>query len=182
MDLLDAALTEPAAVALHAMRQGQVQPGDTVAILGTGPIGMILAQWARYPGRRGGAAWWISIRRKLDMARDLRLGETFNARQGDPVAWVQEVTQGRGCRRGHRGRGSRHYPGAVAAPGPPLGHVVFMGNPSGDVRLPQATISQMLRKELTIRGTWNSSFAALPTNEWRVALDMLAAGGSTCTR
>jgi len=40
--------------------------------------------------------------------------------------------------------------------------------------LSQDAVSQVLRKELTIRGTWNSSFAALPTNEWRVSLDMLA--------
>ena len=39
--MVDASLTEPAAVALHALRQGGVEPGDAVAILGTGPIGMM---------------------------------------------------------------------------------------------------------------------------------------------
>lgn len=173
--LLDAALTEPASVALHAMRQGEVRPGDTVAILGTGPIGMILAQWARLLG--AGRVLLVDIDpRKLDMARDLRLGETFNARQGDPVAWVQEVTQGLGADVVIEAAGAATTLEQSLRLARPLGHVVFMGNPSGDARLPQATISQVLRKELTIRGTWNSSFAALPTNEWRVALDMLAAG------
>ena len=37
-------------------------------------------------------------------------------------------------------------------------------------------MSQLLRKQLTVRGTWNSSFAAVPLNEWEVVLDMLAAG------
>ena len=50
LSIVAAALSEPAAVALHAMRQGHVAAGDTVAILGTGPIGMILAQWARVVG------------------------------------------------------------------------------------------------------------------------------------
>ncbi len=175
VDLLDAALTEPAAVALHAIRQGQVQPGDTAAILGTGPIGMILAQWARNLG--AGKVLLVDIDdRKLDMARDLRLGETLNARQSDPVAWIQDVTHGRGADVVIEAAGSSITLEQALRIARPLGHVVIMGNPSGEVRLPQATVSQILRKELTIRGTWNSSFAQLPTNEWRVALDTLAAG------
>ena len=81
VDLLDAALTEPAAVALHAVRQGQVQPGDTVAILGTGPIGMILAQWARNLG--AGTVLLVDIDdRKLDMARHLSLGRDLERAPG----------------------------------------------------------------------------------------------------
>lgn len=58
----------------------------------------------------------------------------------------------------------------------PQGRVVIMGNPAGDVRLAQGTVSQILRKESTIKGTWNSRFAELPVDEWRVVLDMLASG------
>jgi L-iditol 2-dehydrogenase len=173
--LLDAALTEPAAVALHAMRQGKVQPGDAVAILGTGPIGMILAQWASILG--AGRVLLVDIdARKLSMARDLHLGEVFNARQGDPVTWVQELTQGRGADVVIEAAGTSVTLEQSLRAARPLGHVVIMGNPSSEVKLPQSTVSQILRKELTIRGTWNSSFASLPTNEWRVVLEMLSAG------
>jgi L-iditol 2-dehydrogenase len=58
----------------------------------------------------------------------------------------------------------------------PLGRVVIMGNPTGEVRLPQGTVSQILRKELTIKGTWNSCFTELPVDEWQVVLEMLAKG------
>jgi len=175
VDLLEAALAEPAAVALHAMRQAQVEPGDVVAILGTGPIGMILAQWAAILG--AGRVLLVDIdARKLAMARDLGLGTTFDAREGDPVAWVREVTAGRGADVVIEAAGASVTLEQSLRAARPLGHVVIMGNPSGEVRLPQATISQILRKELTIRGTWNSSFAALPTNEWQVVLEMLAAG------
>ena len=58
----------------------------------------------------------------------------------------------------------------------PLGTVVLMGNPAGNVTLPQATVSQILRKQLTIRGTWNSQFSELPVDEWQVVLAMVAAG------
>ena len=174
VSLLDAALTEPAAVALHAMRQGQVQPGDTVAILGTGPIGMVLAQWARILG--AGRVLLVDIDpQKLGMARELGLGETFNAREGDPVAWTQEVTLKRGVDVVVEAAGASATFEQALRMARPLGQVVIMGNPAGNVVLPQATVSQVLRKELTIRGTWNSVHAELPVNEWRVVLQMLAA-------
>lgn len=173
--LLEAALTEPAAVALHALRQGGVQAGDTVAILGTGPIGMMVAQWARI----GGAAEVLLVDidpRKLAVAAELGLGRTFNAREGDPVAWSQEVTAGRGVALVIEAAGAPSTMEQVLCMVRPLGRVVLLGNPSTDVLLPQGTVSQVLRKQVTIRGTWNSHFAALPVDEWRTVLQMVAAG------
>ena len=174
VSLAEAALTEPAAVALHALRQGDATIGDRVVVLGAGPIGMMIAQWATMLGARQVMLVDIDAR-KLDLARLLDLGDTWNSRDGDPVEWVKNDH----CR-------ARRGPRVEAAGAPqtfeqalrmarPLGRVVMMGNPAGDVRLPQATVSQLLRKQLTVRGTWNSAFAAVPLNEWEVVLDMLAA-------
>ena len=41
MALQVAALTEPAAVGMQAVNQGEVEPGDRVAVLGCGPIGLL---------------------------------------------------------------------------------------------------------------------------------------------
>jgi 2-desacetyl-2-hydroxyethyl bacteriochlorophyllide A dehydrogenase len=46
----EAAMIEPAAVALHAVHQAGVQPGDTVLVSGGGPIGHLAALWARLLG------------------------------------------------------------------------------------------------------------------------------------
>jgi len=175
VELLDAALTEPAAVALHALQQGGVEPGDVVAILGTGTIGMILAQWARILGATKVLLSDVEPP-KLRKATHLGLGLTFNAREGDPVAWAKRVT------RGHRPDLVIEAAGVSATFEQalrmvrPLGRVVIMGNPAGDVLLPQGTVSQILRKELNIRGTWNSRFTELPVDEWQVVLNMLANG------
>ena len=40
-------MCEPAAVALHSVGQGNVQIGDTVAVFGAGPIGIMLALWSK---------------------------------------------------------------------------------------------------------------------------------------
>jgi (R,R)-butanediol dehydrogenase / meso-butanediol dehydrogenase / diacetyl reductase len=50
LDLTVAALAEPLAVAVHATRRAQVATGDTVVIMGAGPIGLLLAFAARRAG------------------------------------------------------------------------------------------------------------------------------------
>jgi len=42
-----AALTEPCSVAVHAVRRSAVRVGDTVAVIGAGPIGLLTMQVAR---------------------------------------------------------------------------------------------------------------------------------------
>jgi 2-desacetyl-2-hydroxyethyl bacteriochlorophyllide A dehydrogenase len=47
VDLLLGAMTEPAAVSMHAVRRAQVKKGSRVLILGAGPIGMFAAAASR---------------------------------------------------------------------------------------------------------------------------------------
>ena len=46
----DQALTEPLAVARHALRRGGLRPGEAVTVLGAGPIGLAVTAWARALG------------------------------------------------------------------------------------------------------------------------------------
>ncbi len=46
----EAAAIEPLAVALHSVELAGMRPGDTVAVLGTGPIGLLIAMAARVSG------------------------------------------------------------------------------------------------------------------------------------
>jgi (R,R)-butanediol dehydrogenase/meso-butanediol dehydrogenase/diacetyl reductase len=50
MDYDAGALVEPLAVGLHAMRAAALQPGESVLVLGGGPIGLATATWARHLG------------------------------------------------------------------------------------------------------------------------------------
>ncbi len=45
-----AALVEPMAAAVHAVRKGRILVGDTVAVIGAGPIGLMAVQAARASG------------------------------------------------------------------------------------------------------------------------------------
>ena len=46
----DAALVEPLAVGLHAVRAGGLRAGQRVLVTGAGPIGLAVALWARFMG------------------------------------------------------------------------------------------------------------------------------------
>jgi len=53
---------------------------------------------------------------------------------------------------------------------------VLLGNPSGDLHLPAPLWSQLMRREVTLFGTWNSDYSVPePRDDWRAALAAMAA-------
>lgn len=56
------------------------------------------------------------------------------------------------------------------------GTVVWMGNISGDLMLNQKTVSSVLRKELTIQGTWNSLYRPTRKDDWKMAIQLIKKG------
>lgn len=66
IDVNDAALAEPAAVAMHAIRRSTVGIGDIVVVVGAGTIGLLVAELARLAGAaRVAAIDPESVRREL---------------------------------------------------------------------------------------------------------------------
>lgn len=167
----EAAMCEPAAVALHAISRGGVRAGDTVAIFGAGPIGLMLAMWAAASGASQTILCDIDPT-KIDFAR--RLGfDAVNSRENDPVEYIRSATSGRGADLCIEGAGvSQTFEQCLKA-ARNFGSVVSMGNPAGDMTLTQKGYWEILRKELTVKGTWNSSYNR-SHNEWQTALAAIA--------
>ena len=75
--------------------QARVQPSDSVAVVGVGGVGSNVLQIARAFG--AGQIIAVDVRDdKLEAARGLGATHTVNAAQGDPVAAVNALTNGRG--------------------------------------------------------------------------------------
>jgi (R,R)-butanediol dehydrogenase/meso-butanediol dehydrogenase/diacetyl reductase len=66
----EAALTEPLAVALHAVRSTHINMGDTVAVIGAGPIGLLVLQCSRVAGARA-VGVIEAAKARLDLAAKL---------------------------------------------------------------------------------------------------------------
>jgi (R,R)-butanediol dehydrogenase/meso-butanediol dehydrogenase/diacetyl reductase len=94
LPLVQAALIEPLAVAVHAVHVSDLKVGDTTAVLGAGPVGILTAQVARLAGARRVLVSEVSPRR-LQIARDLGF-ETIDAIREDPVETILAATNGAG--------------------------------------------------------------------------------------
>jgi L-iditol 2-dehydrogenase len=172
-----ASMTEPAAVALHALRRaGGTLCGETVVVFGAGPIGLLAAQWARVMGAAQVILFDL-VPQKLEMARRLGFKLALDARRLDPLERVNELTGGHGAQVCVEAAGVPvTFSQAIAAAGVG-GRVVILGNPSADVVLPASLLSQAMRRELSLLGTWNSSFSAAGNHDdWHTALRAAASG------
>jgi L-iditol 2-dehydrogenase len=93
----DAALVEPLACVLRGLEETGLRSGDTIAIIGMGPIGMMFVRIAKalYNARV------IAIGRRqsqLDRARQMGADETVENRDGaDVLGPVRAMTGGRGA-------------------------------------------------------------------------------------
>ena len=174
VSLEEAAMTEPAAVALHALRQGKCGVGQTVAVFGAGPIGLMVGIWAQIMGANQVILFDV-VEEKLALAKRLGIGLSFNSRKNSPIQIIEDLTDGQGA----------HL--CVEAAGVPQtftqalqatqrgGYTVILGNPSVDVTLPTSLISQLMRREVNIVGTWNSNYSVFGNDDdWRAVLQAMA--------
>lgn len=165
-----AAMSEPAAVALHAFRKSGISSGDTIVIFGVGPIALMLASFAR----EAGAGHIILVARsqaKKEFAQKLGFMETIDACETDVQDFVSKQTDGAGANACIEGTGSAVCLEQAVLCAGAFGRIVTLGNPQEDMPLSQQTYWQILRRELSIVGTWNSSFGERE-NDW---LDVMQA-------
>jgi len=104
-----AAMAQPLAVALHAVRRSGAQPGQTVALMGVGGIGAFILAAARAQGLSPIIALDVDDER---LATASALGATFiiNARREDPLRQIHELTEGAGVHVFIEASGAPHGP------------------------------------------------------------------------
>ena len=92
LDPLDAALTEPLTIGLHAASRASVSPGERCVITGAGPIGLLAALGVK---SRGAEPILVDVvEDRLRFARQCGIDRTFNSAGGDLSAYLQETAGG----------------------------------------------------------------------------------------
>jgi (R,R)-butanediol dehydrogenase/meso-butanediol dehydrogenase/diacetyl reductase len=89
------ALVEPTAVAVHALRLSTIRTGDSVCVIGAGPMGLLTALVAR----GSGAERVLIVERepvRIALAKEFGL-EVVSLNEVDPVEAVMNATRGRGA-------------------------------------------------------------------------------------
>ena len=89
-----AALCEPSAVAVHACVRARLSPGDSVAVIGTGPIGMLIIEAAKAAG--AGKIFASGTRPKRnEIAKKVGATEVINPKEVDVGKEIANLTERR---------------------------------------------------------------------------------------
>lgn len=187
----EAAMLEPMSVAVHAIRRAlgpkaisvntrsraskamQYMQPPSIVVCGLGTIGLLTALFLKDAG-------FFNVlcigNKDIQKIKLLEMGYLENqycdVRYADPISFIKEKTAGRGADIYFECIGrSESYEQAVKCTAP-LGTVMLVGNPASDMELTKDTYWQILRNQLTILGTWNSSYYG-KGDDWQYVLSRL---------
>ena len=92
----EAAITEPLACVLHGVEEADVKLGDTVAIIGAGPIGLLHLLTVKKIGATKAIVIDL-VNERLDFAQKLGADVTINSGKENVEARIKELTGGYGA-------------------------------------------------------------------------------------
>ena len=178
----EAAMLEPMSVAVHAMKIGLGKTEDisieekndkAIVVCGLGTIGLLLVQFLLEAGFKN---LYLIGNKELQKNLAVKIGvpaERFcDSKKDDAAQWLVQKTGGAAVFFECVGRNESISLAVDSVM--PGGRVVLVGNPYGDITFPRNTYWKILRNQLTILGTWNSSFLGSGTmDEWHYVLNRL---------
>ena len=109
------------------------------------------------------------------MAVKLGLSEDAycDSRTQDVESWLLEQTYGRGADVFFECVGRNETVMQAVGLTGPGGRIMLVGNPASDMTITKPVYWKILRNQLTVLGTWNSSFTHTPDDDWHYVLERL---------
>jgi L-iditol 2-dehydrogenase len=161
-----AAVVEPLAVAMHAVRITPVSLGDTAVVVGAGPIGLLLVQTLR----AAGCSRIIVVdldRKRLDLARSMGAENCLVSKETDVPAEVMRLTGGRGADVAFEAVGIAPTVQTAMSCLRKGGQLTLVGILASKIEFPLTTA---VTRELVVRGSYISC------GEYPACLDLMARG------
>ena len=171
------AFLEPLTVAVHGIRIGEYVRGKSVAIVGCGTIGALTLQAAKHYGASRLTAFDVSGER-LALAK--RLGAEYTVSTAEN--WEEQaagITADRMYDYVFETGGVPFTEKASIVLTAPHGTLVYIGTPFTDISFTPYEFEKINRKEIWIRGSWQSystPFPGFPGVEWPESAEMLHSG------
>lgn len=145
---VEGAMLEPLGTAIHSVDLAHLKPGQTIAVLGAGPIGLLTAAVAKAAGASA-----VYMTEPLTYRRQFALAyvadAALNPDDSDVVAEIVRLTDSRGVDVAFEAAGAAETPGQAAAMTRPGGKVIVAGIPADDTM--RLTASTVRRKGLTVK-------------------------------
>ncbi len=161
-----AAMVEPVSIAVHAVQRVKIAPTDTVVVVGSGMIGLLVVQALRWAGAKRIIAVDLESKR-LALARELGATDTLQSDQCDVPGEVARLTEGRGADLAFEVVGISPTLQLALACLRRGGSAVLVGNLAAKTDFP---LQAVVTRELTIHGTCGSA------GEYPLCLDLIARG------
>lgn len=162
------AMTDPAANAFHGLWKVDVEKGNTVAVFGAGPIGLFTIQIARKMG--AGTIIAVDVKHeKLALAKIAGADYVINGLEESPLTAIKNITKV-GCDAVLDTSGAQIAQNQAVCVAAKHGRIGFVGISHDHLTLSEEAVNNILRKELTIKGSWNSFSAPFPGDEWRQSI------------
>jgi len=172
MSFEEGALIEPASVALYALMRGEFKGGESIAILGLGTIGMLVLEWTKLFGAREILCFDV-VEEKLKIAQKLGADLCVDSGKRHLESTVSHILE----------EGVDLVVETVGIPATqlqalelvrPRGRVVYVGTPHKNVEFTPEQFEKILRKEISITGSWMSYSAPFPGKAWNLSTRFLA--------
>lgn len=166
-----AAMLEPMAVAVHAIRRVKPLPTDKVVVCGLGTIGMFVIMFLR---ERGIENVYAVGNKDFQRGSVLKMGipaENYYCGT-DAFEWIREKTGG-GADVYFECVGKNSTVTQAVNNTAPGGRIVLVGNPETDMFMKKSVYWKILRNQLVVSGTWNSSFTGASNDDWHYVLNKL---------
>ena len=165
-----AALTEPLSCVINGQELVNVTLGDTVVVIGAGPIGCMHVETARARG----AVRIIHVEQnklRLEQAKAFGADHYVDASEEDPVARVMQITEGRGADVVISACAAKEAQGQAVKMAALRGRVSFFGGLPKSNSIAAIDGNVIHYKELAVFG----AFASSPSQN-RLALDLITSG------
>lgn len=174
-----AAMLEPMAVAVHAMRRGlSLDQKDvsekTVAVCGLGTIGLLLVMFLKQKGVKD---ILVIGNKEFQKKQAMELGiasENYcDCKNEDVQGFIMDRTKGAGVDLFFECVGKNETISQAINAVVPAGSIVLVGNPYSDMQFDKNTYWKILRSQIKLTGTWNSSFTHDEDDDWHYVLRCL---------
>lgn len=170
-----AAMLEPMAVAVHAMRGMMPAPSDRVVVCGLGTVGLLLVMFLREAGMDkilviGNKDFQKQMVLKMGVGED----SYCDSRDTDVRKWVAGHTDGMGADVFFECVGKKETYSLGVELAAPSGRICLVGNPGSDMELEKQVYWKILRNQLVVKGTWNSSFTHEAGDDWHYVMERIS--------
>lgn len=154
-----AAMLEPMAVATHAMRRVGVTPEDTVVVCGLGTIGTLLTMFLIDRGvKRIITVGNKEFQKKTVMSLGIPEEYYCDSRVNDSKEFINKLTDNEGADVFFECVGRNETVSLAVDSVGASGRICYVGNPASDMTFEKNIYWKILRNQITVTGTWNSSY------------------------